>query len=424
MAGPAGPPERHESLGPVAYYLLVLPVKIFGLKLVYPRLMILGCALLIAGLLGAELRRRTGSIVLGATFGLIYLTIPNIQNWAWLLRVDFLGIAFTFAGLIVFSRRLDRGDVRVVLPAVLFAAALLVKTTLVAAPAACFVVLLARRRFREAALLAGITTAGVVLVVAVFAAITRGGFVTDVFLAHPDPYSKRRFLGELVRMIRESWPLVLLASVAVGDDVARRRLSPPVAWLIVATATTFTAGALGSNDNHFLEWNTALCLASGLGLARLVQLRLRAVGLSAAAVAGAAMAIVLWRPREIRRAQGQDGCIQAYDWVRTQAGPNLLSENIGALVLGRKRLWLSNPFAFTQMVEHAGWSDAELARLVREQRFDAVIVRSGASDEQALPAFSAERAESHRRVLPADARFPVPRHDRGVQAEALVNGQD
>jgi len=369
-------PSVMNPYGPVAYYLLVLPVRIFGFALVYPRLMILGCALLIAGLLGAELRRRTGSIVVGVTFGLIYLTIPNIQNWAWLLRVDFLGIALTFAGLLVLSRRIERDDFRVVVPALLFAAALLVKTTLVAAPAACLIVLLTRRRFREAARLAGITAAAVVLVVGVLAAITHGAFVTDVFLAHPDPYSRRRFLGELLRMIRESWPLVVLASVAVGDDLARRRLSPPVAWLLIATATTFTAGALGSNDNHFLEWNTALCLASGLGIARAVQLRPRAVGLAAAAVCAAAVALVLWPPRVVRHVEGQDGCIQAYDWVRTQAGPNLLSENIGALVLGRKRLWLSNPFAFAQMVEHAGWSDAELVRLVREQRFDAVIVRS------------------------------------------------
>jgi len=369
-------PNVMNPYGPVAYYLLVLPVKFFGLALVYPRLMILGCALLVAGVLGLELRRRTGSIVLGAAFGLVYLTIPNIQNWAWLLRVDFLGIAFTFAGLIVFSRRIDRDDVRVLVPALLFAAALLVKTTLVAAPAACFAVLLTRRRFREAARLAGITAAAAALVIGVFAAITGGAFVTDVFLAHPDPYSGRRFLGELARMIRESWPLAILASVAVGDDAARRRLSPPVAWLLIATATTFTAGALGSNDNHFLEWNTALCLASGLGLSRLVRLRPRAIGLAAATVSAAAMALVLWRPREIRRGEGQAGCVRAYDWVRTQAGPNLLSENIGALVLGGKRLWLSNPFAFTQMVEHAGWSDAELVRMVREKRFDAVIVRS------------------------------------------------
>jgi hypothetical protein len=62
--------------------------------------------------------------------------------------------------------------------------------------------------------------------------------------------------------------------------------------------------------------------------------------------------------------------------VRTQEGPNLLSENVGALVLGDKRVWISNPFALTQMVEHAGWSDAELVRMVRERRFDAVIVKS------------------------------------------------
>lgn len=370
-------PSYMNPYGPVAYYLLVLPVKIFGLELVYPRSMILGCVLLIAALLALELRRRTGSLLIGAALGLIYLTIPNVLDWAWLLRVDFLGIAFTLAGFLAFSRRLDRDRAIGVLPALLFAAALLVKTTLAAAPAACFFVLLARRRYRDAWLLAGVTAAVVVGVIGVFAAITHGAFVTDVFLAHPDPYSKRRYLTGLLRVIRDSWPLVALAAVTVWDDVAvRRRLSPPAAWMITATATTFTAGALGSNTNHFLEWNTALCLAAGLGFARVVELRPRRVGLAAAAVAAAAMGFALWAPRQYTWIQGQDGCNEAYAWVRTQAGPNLLSENIGALVLGGKRLWLSNPFAFTQMVENAGWSDADLLRMVREQRFDAVIVRS------------------------------------------------
>src|SRR5262245_52485494 len=126
---PRALPSVINPYGPVAYYLLVLPARLFGLELVYPRGMILVCALVIAALLAFELRRRTGSIVLASTFGLIYLTIPNIQDWAWVLRVDFLGIAFTFAGLVVFGRRLDRGDPSGVLPALLFAAALLVKTT-------------------------------------------------------------------------------------------------------------------------------------------------------------------------------------------------------------------------------------------------------------------------------------------------------
>src|SRR6187401_1192248 len=44
-------PSYMNPYGPVAYYLLILPVRIFGLELVYPRAMILGLVLLIAGLL-------------------------------------------------------------------------------------------------------------------------------------------------------------------------------------------------------------------------------------------------------------------------------------------------------------------------------------------------------------------------------------
>src|SRR5262249_551986 len=145
---PQALPSVMNPYGPVAYYLLVLPVKIFGLRLVYPRAMIVTCVLVIAALLGAEVRRRTDSTLLGVPVGLPYLTIPNIQEWGWVLRVDFVGIVLTFAGWILFTRRLDRGDAPGVLPALLFAAALLVKITLVAAPAACFVLLLVRRRFR------------------------------------------------------------------------------------------------------------------------------------------------------------------------------------------------------------------------------------------------------------------------------------
>jgi hypothetical protein len=368
-------PSVMDPYGPVAYYLLVLPVKLFGFALVYPRAMIIGLVLLVAVLIAVELRRLTRSTILGMTFGLVYLTIPNIQEWGWLLRVDFLGIALTFAGLMVFERRLERDRSPVLLPALLFAAALLVKVTLVAAPAACFLVLLTRRRFRDAGLLAAVTAAPVVLVMSVFAAITHGAILIDVYMAHPDRYERRRFLTGFVRVVRESWPFLLLAAVAAADDVRRRRLSTPVAWFVIATPITLTAGAQGSNTNHFLEWNTALCLAGGVGMSKLVELRPRAIRLPAATAAAVALAFVLLAPRELLWLNGQSGCAAAYDWVRTQAGPNLLSENVGAVVLGGKRVWLSNPFAFAQMVEHYGWSDAELVRMVREHEFDAVVVR-------------------------------------------------
>jgi hypothetical protein len=365
-------PNIINPYGPAAYYLLVLPVKVLGLTFLYPRAMILGCAMAIAGLISVELRRTTRSTALALTFGLIYLTIPNVQKWAWLLRVDLLGIAFTIAGLIAFCWRFDR-DRALVLAALLFAAGLLVKPTLIAAPAACFLALIARRRFREAGTLAGITATSVGLVMAIFAGVTHGAVLVDIFLSHPDPFSLRAYTDGLALMLKASWPLVILASIAIAHDIAERRVSPPILWLLLATATATTAGKFGSSQNHFLEWNTSLCLAAGLGMHRVINLQARKVALAATAISVIAAGFVFRHPRYLADVNLQRGCPQAYEWVRTQSGSNLLSENVGALVLGNQRVWVSNPYVLAQLVEHAGWSDADLVRMVRARRFGAVI---------------------------------------------------
>jgi hypothetical protein len=390
-------PNVINPYGPAAYYLLFLPVKIMGTGFLYPRAMIFGCALMIAALIAVELWRRTGMIVLALAFGLFFLTIPNIHYWAWLLRVDLLGIAFTVGGLVAFSRRLDRDQAPGVLPAFFFAAGLLVKPTLIAAPAACFFALIAKRRRRDATKLAAMTAGAFVLVMGFFAAVTRGAVLIDVFLSHPDPYSLHQYLGGLVRMSRQSWPLVLLASVAVGADLSRRRVSPPILWLLIATLTSATAGGLGSNLNHFLEWNAALCLAGGIGMSTLVGFRFRKVALLTTAVAVITMAFIK-HPRMVGNRKAQTGCPEAYKWVQESTGPNLLAENVGALVLGHKRVWVSNPFVLAQLVEHAGWSDAELVRMVRERRFDAVLT------EEDYPSVPSNRTTGVDRFSPAVLR--------------------
>jgi len=365
-------PAVFNQYGPAAYYLLSVPVRIFGPGFLYPRMAVLGCTLLIATLIAFELRRKTRDVILAVAFGLYYLALPNVQNWGWLLRVDSIGIALTLGGLILFSRRFDREEPPGVWPAVLFAAAALVKPTLIAAPAACFFALIARRRFRDAVNLAGVTAAAFGTVMAFFIASTRGAVFVHLFLTHSDPYRFGRYLGLLEKAARQAWPLLLLAAVALADDAARRRASPPVLWFLIATATSATAGALGKTLNHFLEWDTAVCLAAGLGMSRLTRIPIRKVAFAATALAVVALAFKIRQPRDLE-VGGQAGCAQAYEFVRS-AGSNVLAENVGSLVLGEKRVWVSDPFVLAQLVERAGWSDAELVRMVREQRFDAVIV--------------------------------------------------
>ena len=140
--------------------------------------------------------------------------------------------------------------------------------------------------------------------------------------------------------------------------------------------TAITAGKLGSNKNHFLEWNAALCLAAGIGLSELNRIASSRVAVAASALAVGAIALVISAQSEDLTNIGPIGeCPAAYEWVSTQSGPNLLTENVGSLVLAKKTVWVSNPYVLAQLVEHAGWSDAALVGMVRERRFDAINMR-------------------------------------------------
>src|ERR1041384_6874318 len=73
-------PNIINPYGPLAYYLLAVPVKLFGLHFIYPRAMIVASAVVIAVLIAVHLRRVTGSIAVALTIGLVFLSVPNIQE--------------------------------------------------------------------------------------------------------------------------------------------------------------------------------------------------------------------------------------------------------------------------------------------------------------------------------------------------------
>ena len=109
---------------------------------------------------------------------------------------------------------------------------------------------------------------------------------------------------------------------------------------------------MGSNWNHFLEWPAALCLCAGIGWTKLTRIRPRVLATVAGLAATAWLCIFLWRERSLPfnpYATVQD-CSQAYAFVKQYPGDQVLSENVGALVLAGKTVWVSNPFVYTQLV--------------------------------------------------------------------------
>jgi hypothetical protein len=105
--------------------------------------------------------------------------------------------------------------------------------------------------------------------------------------------------------------------------------------------------------------------------------RPRALALAMAVVVTAWLCLFLWRERTLPfdpYATVED-CDRVYALVKKYPGDRVLSENVGALVLAGKTVWVSNPFVYSQQVIRGGWPDAGLERMVRNREFDLIVTQ-------------------------------------------------
>jgi hypothetical protein len=253
----------------------------------------------------------------------------------------------------------------------LFVAAVFCKHSLLAAPAACTLYLAARRRWRQAANFAG---AGAALGVAAFGIaewLTGGFFAEHLFLTHPDPFSWNGYALRITRLAMGAAPLLVLAAVRIIAELRRKQLSVASWWFLLATMTAITAGKQGSGWNHFLEWTAALCLCAGLGWVEVRRARPAAV-LFAAWLA----AMLVWPAQSMFDwSNGLQQCPEAYAYIRAHAGDRALSENVSALLLGGKTVWVLDPFVYSQIAMHGTWRDDVIEPRLRSRWFDMVVTR-------------------------------------------------
>lgn len=399
---PHGYPNVLNPYGPVAYYVLAVPVKLLGLSFTGPRLVIVSSVFVICIFVSLLVARITRSKVTGLAFGFMYGTFGLVRDWSAILRIDFLALALTTAGLYFFSRTqvlptadhsagkepsrneardqapLSNGrvftELNYWLASILFTAAIFTKPNCVAAPAACLALLLLGRCWREALRFCAMGVALCAASLATVWAATHGTIVTHLFFSHPDQFSWSAYTERLAQLPAMFAPLLVLAMVAFVAELIRRDLSLGSLWLILSTATAATAGKLGSNWNHFLEWPIALCICAAMGWTIVTRLRPRALAAALAIVATLWLALNLMAQKQSKNYFAQaGGCPAAYQFVRSQPGDRILSENVGALVLGGKKVWVSNLFVYTQLIENAGWKDAGMKPMIESRSFDLVV---------------------------------------------------
>jgi hypothetical protein len=362
------PVVLHEY-GPVAYAAVasVLP----GGDASFPqgRLLMLACSIALSLLLSSILWRETGSWRIGLSFGLLLLTLPAFRLWLYVTRADLIGVALCLVGVALYLWKPQLWYCNIPF----FALAIFSKYTLIAAPMAVFAHLILNRQPKRG--LGFAVTLGTVctLTFAALQAATGRWFAFHMFLTHSGPYSVRRFLvaGTLVWA---SAPVVtLLALWYAARQFRARRWTFPAIYIFMSFLTAFTAGKLGANTNHFLEWMVAACMCAGLAYSAIPseypsKLLPVTLLLSVSVVAGAIV-------QSLQPPSGLAECGEAYQYVKNSRSNTILAENLGPLLAARKAILVSDPFAYFQMVRN-GWPDRKLEELVKQRFFGLIVVET------------------------------------------------
>jgi hypothetical protein len=385
----SGLPYILNTYPPVIYELVGLLVGKFGVNFTPSRVAILSSAILICVFLALLLKRWTGSWMVGLVFGFLFMTVPMVQQWLYLVRVDLIGILFTIAGLYVFVAFPKRWYLSIPL----FTFSMICLYTLVAAPGACFWWLISRKEWKKAVVLAGSMAALLLLAYFWEQQRTGGWFAFYMFQSHASPYSLVQVPAMIVMVLRTHALLFVLASLAVLADFPKQVLSLPSIYLALCTITSFTAGKDGAADNHLLQLLAAVCLCAGLGYHWLRQQvfsqSFPAAQFSAAVIVGAlALTSLANTPvRNLKTVEALRECDKAYAFIGSEGGDRILSDNVGVLILNNKQVFVSDPFVYRWLVWASRMPDRELEGLVRARFFDSIVLWNRADDPRVVTEF-------------------------------------
>ena len=331
-----------------------------------------------------EIARAHGAGRMAALAGAgLLLPLPFLDEWGFGVRPDLPALALSLLAMLVLYRQPDRPWQAAALAVLAF----FTKQTAIALPVAAVLWLVLGRRWRAAVEFAATWAVLAGVGIGLLEAWTGGVYILNTVLAHLNTPKNGFDLAarDIQPLFTDGWLPVGLAIIAIVGGLARRRLSLPALYFVVATGVALmTLRNTGSDVNYLIEPAGAACILAALAIDRVwgfeavsTQARLLQT-LGACALAGAA---VVWGYPHFGywRSDGGVQPIRRMPLQEIAAVDTVLSEEPLAVILANKPLFVSDTFQVSQLTSSGFFDPSDLERRIKRSEFDLIVLRSDVS---------------------------------------------
>ena len=396
------------------------------------RLVSLVCTIVSAALVGALTARavpgtdRRTAAVAALFAALAFASLPLLDTWALVMRIDMLACALTLAAMLL-AARAPWSMAAAVGAGILFMATLYTRQTALPAPAAAFVVLLVARP-RAAWAMAGAALISGSIALAWLEVTTHGGFLINILF-----YNLNRVIWDhataLLLVLVAS--IVLLALAVIGGAEALRRLDfrdrhglrsrlqdepSLVATAIILLTLLFKTLMLpavlksGASDNYLIDWFTQLCMLAGIAITPLtraarrqpgqpgiVLIALVAIGLPVQALSAGGLPDAAAADRQARDLD------QIVARIATSPRP-VISDDAALLIrAGRPMLW--EPAITAELGSAGRYDEAAFVAMIRRRYFGFFVTEGDSGDLLFDQRFNPAVADAIHRAYPRRERI-------------------
>lgn len=257
---------------PPVFHVMMIPfVQIFGPQFWYGRLIIFLSTFIMASAIGWAVYRQEKRKVVALIAGLAFLSSNYIYHIGPLLRQHLLMVMFETLAVVIVANAFEYNKAQRTRRLLLvFTLLLLAGFTKQLAYATCIAVavwaflrnpLTALRYSTGLAIVAGFIFGLLMLA-------TDNQWWTNIIVANQNPYITDQFIGLALQFLKLHWWLIFPSILLVLYELYLDRLSIYSIWLVASSANIFSSGKWGAGDSYYATTLVALCILSGIFLAR------------------------------------------------------------------------------------------------------------------------------------------------------------